>query len=84
MEYNNDLPAHQVAKVAHEHLRQFFQQRAQIASRIGIIKRTIVGLTQVVGDDLLSDELSELIYWKGTRRQSRVRTSPLKNNSHAG
>jgi hypothetical protein len=66
---DKDPPSHQFAKAAQESLRQLFQQRAEIASRIGTLKRTIMGLAKVFGEDLLNDELSELVDRKGTRWQ---------------
>lgn len=71
MEDDNNPPAHQVAKVAQESLRQLFRERAEIASRIGTIKRTIAGLAKVFGDDLLNDELTELVDGNKTNRHTR-------------
>ena len=63
------IPAQQVVKAAHEELLQLMQQRAEIMKRIGTVKQTIVGLANLFGDDILSDELLELIDRKPNGRQ---------------
>jgi hypothetical protein len=59
----------EVVRQAHEELRQLLQQRADVMRRIGTVKQTIVGLANLFGDDLLSDELLELIDRKSGGRQ---------------
>ena len=59
----------EVVRQAHEELRQLMQQRADVMRRIGTVKQTIVGLANLFGDDLLSDELLELVDRKSGGRQ---------------
>lgn len=63
------VPAQQVVKAAHEELLQLMQQRAEIMKRIGTLKQTIVGLANLFGDQILSDELLELVDRKPNGRQ---------------
>jgi hypothetical protein len=63
------MPAQQVVKAAHEELLQLMQQRAEIMKRIGTLKQTIVGLANLFGDQILSDELLELVDRKPNGRQ---------------
>ena len=59
----------EVVKAAEEDLRQLIRQRAEIVRRIGTIKQTIVGLTNIFGDDSVGEELRELVGRKdGARR----------------
>ncbi|HTC55643.1 MAG TPA: hypothetical protein VK706_04450 [Candidatus Sulfotelmatobacter sp.] len=59
----------EVVRQAHEELRQLLQQRAEVMRRIGTIKQTIVGLANLFGDSVLSDELLELVDRKSSGRQ---------------
>jgi hypothetical protein len=59
----------EVVRQAHEELRQLLQQRADVMRRIGTVKQTIVGLANLFGDDVLSDELLELVDRKSGGRQ---------------
>jgi hypothetical protein len=63
------MPAQQVVKAAHEELLQLMQQRAEIMKRIGTLKQTIVGLANLFGDQILSEELLELVDRKPNGRQ---------------
>jgi hypothetical protein len=63
------VPIQQVVKAAHEELIQLLQQRAEIMKRIGTVKQTIVGLANLFGDSVLSDDLLELIDRKPNGRQ---------------
>ncbi len=63
------VSAQQVVKAAHEELLQLMQQRAEIMKRIGTVKQTIVGLANLFGDQILSDELLELVDRKPNGRQ---------------
>ena len=65
----NDPHVHEVVKTAHEELRQLMRQRAEIMKRIGTVKQTIVGLANLFGDDILSDDLLELVDRKSSGRQ---------------
>lgn len=64
-----DTHVSEVVKAAHEELRQLLKQRAEIMKRIGTVKQTIVGLANLFGDDVLTDELLELIDRKSNGRQ---------------
>src|ERR1700731_48090 len=59
----------EVVRQAHEELRQLMQQRADVMRRIGTVKQTIVGLANLFGDEVLSDELLELVDRKSSGRQ---------------
>jgi hypothetical protein len=59
----------EVVRAAHEELRQLMRQRAEIMKRIGTVKQTIVGLAQMFGDSVLSEELLELVDRKSGGRQ---------------
>jgi len=56
-------------KAAHEELLQLMRQRAEIMKRIGTVKQTIVGLANLFGDGVLSEELLELVDRKTSGRQ---------------
>src|ERR1700728_2366394 len=60
---------HEVVRQAHEELRQLLQQRAEVMRRIGTVKQTIVGLANLFGDSVLSDDLLELVDRKSSGRQ---------------
>jgi hypothetical protein len=60
---------HEVVRQAHEELRQLLQQRSEVMRRIGTVKQTIVGLANLFGDEVLSDELLELVDRKSGGRQ---------------
>lgn len=64
-----DPHVQEVVRAAHEELRQLMRQRAEIMKRIGTVKQTIVGLANLFGDAVLSDELLELIDRKSNGRQ---------------
>jgi hypothetical protein len=59
----------EVVRHAHDELRQLLQQRAEVMRRIGTIKQTIVGLANLFGDSVLSDDLLELVDRKSSGRQ---------------
>src|ERR1700686_5616963 len=59
----------EVVRQAHDELRQLLHQRADVMRRIGTVKQTIVGLANLFGDDVLSDELLELVDRKSSGRQ---------------
>ena len=64
-----DPHVQEVVKAAHEELRQLLRQRADIMKRIGTVKQTIVGLANLFGDDVLTEELLELVDRKSGGRQ---------------
>jgi hypothetical protein len=59
----------EVVRQAHDELRQLLQQRAEVMRRIGTVKQTIVGLANLFGDSVLSEELLELVDRKSNGRQ---------------
>src|SRR6266581_8941801 len=59
----------EVVKAAHEELRQLMRQRADVMKRIGTVKQTIVGLANLFGDEVLSEELLELVDRRSGGRQ---------------
>jgi hypothetical protein len=59
----------EVVKAAHEELRQLMRQRADVMKRIGTVKQTIVGLANLFGDGVLTEELLELVDRKSSGRQ---------------
>ena len=66
---SGDTHVQEVVRAAHDELRQLMRQRAEIMKRIGTVKQTIVGLANLFGDEVLSDELLELIDRKSNGRQ---------------
>src|SRR5215813_173801 len=64
-----DLHVQEVVRAAHEELRQLMRQRADVMKRIGTVKQTIVGLANLFGDAVLSEELLELVDRKSGGRQ---------------
>src|SRR5438132_2116144 len=66
---NSGPHVQEVVKAAHDELRQLMRQRAEIMKRIGTVKQTIVGLANLFGDSVLSDELLELVDRKSSGRQ---------------
>jgi hypothetical protein len=65
---NVDSQVHEVVQAAQEHLRQLIGQREEIAKQISTVKRTIVGLTGLFGEDWASEELLKLIGGSGRAR----------------
>jgi len=66
---SGDPHVQEVVKAAHEELRMLMKQRAEIMKRIGTVKQTIVGLANLFGDDILTEELLELVDRKSNGRQ---------------
>ena len=66
---NSGPHVQEVVKAAHDELRQLMRQRAEIMKRIGTVNQTIVGLANLFGDSVLSDELLELVDRKSSGRQ---------------
>src|SRR5467141_3067274 len=66
---SNDPHVQQVVRAAHEELRQLMRQRADVMKRIGAAKQTIIGLANLFGDEVLSEELLELVDRKSGGRQ---------------
>jgi hypothetical protein len=66
---SSDPHVQEVVRAAHEELRQLMRQRADVMKRIGTVKQTIVGLANLFGDAVLSEELLELVDRKSGGRQ---------------
>src|ERR1700675_1682769 len=66
---SSDPHVQEVMRAAHEELKQLLRQRADVMRRIGTVKQTIVGLANLFGDDVLSEELLELGDRKSGGRQ---------------
>ena len=66
---SSDPHVQEVVKAAHEELRLLMRQRADVMKRIGTVKQTIVGLANLFGDEVLSEELLELVDRKSGGRQ---------------
>jgi hypothetical protein len=66
---SNDAHVVEVVRQAHDELRQLMRQRAEIMKRIGTVKQTIVGLANLFGDEILSEELLDLVDRKTGGRQ---------------
>jgi hypothetical protein len=66
---SGDPHVQEVVRAAHEELRQLMRQRAEVMKRIGTVKQTIVGLANLFGDEVLSEELLELVDRKSGGRQ---------------
>ncbi|MGH9502702.1 MAG: hypothetical protein ACRD20_07625 [Terriglobales bacterium] len=66
---SSDPHVQEVVRAAHEELRQLMRQRADVMKRIGTVKQTIVGLANLFGDEVLSEELLELVDRKSGGRQ---------------
>ncbi len=66
---NGDGHVQEVVKAAQEELGQLLRQRAEVMKRIGTVKQTIVGLANLFGDEVLSEELLELVDRKSSGRQ---------------
>ncbi len=66
---SGDPHVQEVMRAAHEELKQLLRQRGDIMKPIGTVKQTIVGLANLFGDDVLSEELLELVDRKSSGRQ---------------
>jgi len=64
-----NAPVREVLRQAQEELRGLLQQRADLMRRIGTVKQTIVGLANLFGDEILSEELLQLVDRKPPGRQ---------------
>src|SRR5438445_13674137 len=66
---SGDSHVQEVVRAAHEELRQLVRQRAEVMMCIGTVKQTIVGLANLFGDEVLSEELLELVDRRSGGRQ---------------
>jgi hypothetical protein len=64
-----DLHVQEVIRSAEQELHQLQMQRAAVMKRIGTIKQTLVGLANLFGDSVLSDELLDFLDRKAASRQ---------------
>src|SRR5271165_4618862 len=60
----------EVVRSAESELRQLLRQRAETIKRIGTIKQTLIGLANIFGKSVLSEELLGIVEGKPTARQS--------------
>ena len=65
-----DPHVRQVLRQAHEELVQLLERRAALMKRIGVLKQTIAGLMNLLGDSALNNDLLDLI---GEGRDQRRR-----------
>jgi len=56
------LRVREVVQQVHQDLRVLRQQRADVARRIGTIKRTVAGLASIYGESVLIEELKPLLH----------------------
>jgi hypothetical protein len=64
-----NVPAREVVAKATEELRRLVGQRLQVTKQIETIKRTVAGLAEMFGQDVLTDGVLELI---GRKRATRT------------
>ncbi len=57
-----------VVKAAHDELQDLIRLRSEIMKRIGTVKQTIVGLANLFGDNILSDDLQKMLDRKSNRQ----------------
>ncbi len=69
LESRGDAHVQEVVKAAQEELSLLLRQRAEVMKRIGTVKQTIVGLANLFGDGVLSEELLELVDRRSGGRQ---------------
>jgi hypothetical protein len=63
-----DASVQEVIRTAQKELRELIRQRAEIMKRIGTVKQTIVGLANLFGENVLSEDLQKLLDRKGQRQ----------------
>lgn len=63
-----DSSVQDVVKAAHDELQDLIRQRSEIMKRIGTVKQTIVGLANLFGDNILSDDLQKMLDRKSNRQ----------------
>jgi hypothetical protein len=64
-----DLHVQEVIRSAERELYELVLRRAEVMKRIGTIKQTLVGLANIFGDSVLSNELLDFLDRKPARRQ---------------
>ena len=65
-----DLHVREIIRAAEQEMQELLAKRAEIMKRIGTIKHTLVGLANLFGDSILSDELLTYLDRKPASRQS--------------
>lgn len=63
-----DASVQEVVRTAQDELHNLIRQRAEIMKRIGTVKQTIVGLANLFGDNVLSEDLQKMLDRKGQRQ----------------
>ena len=63
-----DASVQEVVRTAQDELHSLMRQRAEIMKRIGTVKQTIVGLANLFGDNVLSEDLQRMLDRKGQRQ----------------
>jgi hypothetical protein len=64
-----DLHVQEVIRSAHCELQELLHRRAELMKRIGTIKQTLVGLANIFGESVLSDDLLTFLDRKSASRQ---------------
>lgn len=72
-----DGSVQEVVLAAQAELKELMHQRAQIMKRIGSVKQTIVGLSNLFGDKILSAELLKLLDRKSNRQMGFTKNCRL-------
>ncbi len=65
---HTDASVQEVVRTAQDELHSLIRQRAEIMKRIGTVKQTIVGLANLFGDNVLSEDLQKMLDRKGQRQ----------------
>ncbi len=65
----SDLHVQEVILSAERELYELVQRRAELMKRIGTIKQTLVGLANIFGNSVLSDELLTFLDRRRASRQ---------------
>jgi hypothetical protein len=66
---SGNVHVQEVLRQAHKELGRLMQQRAEMRKRIGTIRQTIVGLANLFGESVLSNESLELVGRESHGRQ---------------
>lgn len=72
-----DGSVQEVVRAAQDELKDLMHQRAQIMKRIGSVKQTIVGLSNLFGDNILSVELLKMLDRKSNRQMGFTKNCRL-------
>lgn len=69
---SSNLHVQEVIRRAEQELRQLMEERTELTTRICTVKRTIVGLANLFGDDILDAALSDLVGRESGTRQPGI------------